>query len=101
MFNNTLQRSTILALALTACVTTNFAQAQSDGQGGKRRGPPPEALEACANSSEGESCSFAGRGGKTVEGSCIVPRNEDSLACAPEGGPPADHGRKGEVESSD
>ncbi len=101
MFNNTLQRSAILALALTACVTTNLAKAQSDGQGGKRRGPPAEAIEACASSSEGDSCSFAGRGGDTIEGSCIVPRSEDSLACAPEGGPPDHEGRKGEANSSD
>jgi len=101
MFNSTLQRSAILALALTACVSSNCAKAQSDGQGGKRRGPPPEAIEACASSSEGASCSFAGRKGDTVEGTCIAPGGEDSLACAPAGGPPGDHDRRGASESSD
>ena len=96
MFNNRLHRSAILALALTATVATNIAKAQPDGQSGKRQSPPPAALEACANSSEGNSCSFSGRRGDTVEGTCIVPRSEDGLTCAPAGGPPADHGRKGD-----
>ncbi len=101
MFDNTFYRSAILMLALTASVTANIAKAEPDGQGGKRHGPPAEALEACADSSEGASCSFSGRRGITVEGSCIVPRNENGLACAPEGGPPADHGHKDKKESSD
>lgn len=63
----------------------------SPGNGG-HRGPPPEALEACTGKSENDSCSFSGRHG-TVEGSCITPPQEESLACAPEGGPPEHSGQ--------
>jgi hypothetical protein len=101
MLNNTLHRKVILALVLTSCVVTNIAKAQPGGQSGKRYGPPPEALEACSNSSEGDSCSFSGRRGDNVDGTCIVPRSDDGLACAPEGGPPADHEGKGAQENSD
>jgi len=57
------------------------------GSGGGHRGPPPEALDACSGKSENDSCSFSGRRG-TVEGSCIIPPQQESLVCAPEGGPP-------------
>jgi hypothetical protein len=98
MLTHTLARKAVLALVLTSCVVTNIAKAQPSGQSGKRHGPPPEAREACSNSSEGDSCSFSGRRGDNVAGTCVVPRSEDGLACAPEGGPPADHGSK---DSSD
>jgi hypothetical protein len=98
MLTNTLAYRTVLALVLTSCVATNIAKAQPSEQSGKRHGPPQEAREACSNSSEGDSCSFPGRRGDNVAGTCIVPRSEDGLACAPAGGPPADHGSK---DSSD
>jgi hypothetical protein len=98
MLTNTFAYRTVLALVLTSCVATNIAKAQPSGQSGKRHGPPAQAREACSNSSAGDSCSFSGRRGDSVEGTCIVPRSEDGLACAPEGGPPADHGSK---DSSD
>lgn len=54
--------------------------------GERRRGPPPEALEACAELQEGDECSFVGRNA-TVAGICAAPADRP-LACAPEGGPP-------------
>lgn len=60
---------------------------------GPRGGPPPEAIEACADLSERDVCSFTGRRNDTIEGTCIIPRNKEVLACAPEGSPPANHGR--------
>ncbi|MDP5054732.1 MAG: hypothetical protein NWP69_13150 [Congregibacter sp.] len=83
----TLLITSILATAslpLTAAAQPD----ESEGQRGKRRGPPPEAIEACANQSEGEACSFTGRRGD-MTGICFAPPREDAvLACAPEGGPP-------------
>ena len=93
-------RSTALVLACTLCVAAPFAQAQpgsqSDGQGGRRHGPPPEAIDACADQAEGAACEFPGFRGETVEGTCIAPPGrDDELVCAPEGGPPhqGSHGR--------
>jgi len=47
----------------------------------ERRGPPPEALEACASAGTGEQCSFEGRRG-TVTGTCENRR--DDMVCVPE-----------------
>ncbi len=89
-------RQLSLASLTTLVIVTGGVSAQpptQDGEErGQRRGPPPkapaEALEACSDLSEGANCGFSGRRGD-VNGTCIVPRNEDSvLACAP-----ADHER--------
>ncbi len=56
---------------------------QQNGQP-PRQGPPQEALDACANSSQGASCSFTMPFG-TVNGTCTTPPNLDQLACAPQG----------------
>jgi 4-amino-4-deoxy-L-arabinose transferase-like glycosyltransferase len=54
-------------------------------QQGQRNGPPQEALDACANSTQGAACSFSLPNGNTMEGSCITPPNTSQLACAPQG----------------
>jgi hypothetical protein len=75
-------------LILATYILSVTATAGPDQQSGKRHGPPLDALEACADRTEGAACSFSGRRGD-VTGSCIVPRhNENELICAPEGGPP-------------
>ena len=59
--------------------------AAAEGYGNQRkarRGPPPEALEACTNAQEGVSCSFIGRRDEAVTGTCEFKR--DDLVCAPE-----------------
>lgn len=82
----------ITALIITSIISSSLSNAGS-GDRGRPHGPPPEAIEACAGFSEGDTCSFSGRRGK-VEGTCIVsPRDEETLACAPEGGPPPEGGR--------
>jgi 4-amino-4-deoxy-L-arabinose transferase-like glycosyltransferase len=52
---------------------------------GQRNGPPPQALDACANQTQGSACSFTQPNGNTINGSCITPPNTESLACAPQG----------------
>ncbi|PRQ03674.1 hypothetical protein ENSA5_13670 [Enhygromyxa salina] len=50
--------------------------------------PPPEAVEACADKASGDACSFAGREGDTVDGSCFAPDADKPLACRPDHPPP-------------
>lgn len=99
-------RNTALVAFLGIYVTTQAASAQPGGvERGERRGPPPEAFEACAELASGDRCEMTGRQGETLQGSCIVPRDgEDSLVCLPDGGPHGgphgglDSGNEGERE---
>ena len=94
MYSKKITRSITLATILVSAFATSMAFAGSDKQSGKRRGPPPEAIEVCAEQTEGDACAFTGRRGD-VTGTCIVrPRGEEILACAPEGGPPKDRHEK-------
>lgn len=49
-----------------------------------RRGPPSEALAACASLASGAACSFTSPRGKE-SGSCWAPQNGMPLACRPAG----------------
>lgn len=70
---------------LSSAVLPMVANAQENGQ---RRGPPPEAIDACSSQIEAAVCSFTSPRGD-VTGSCMVsPKGEDQLICMPEGGPP-------------
>lgn len=76
---------------LTLLVALPLAGAMAaDGENRPERpmGPPPEAFTACENLSEGDACSMTTPRGD-MTGSCISPpRSENnSLVCAPEGGP--------------
>ena len=105
-----------LATLTGACVTTgsegaggsNTTEALTAGDGGQadapnrwrgRRGPPPQAIEACAESEEGAACSFEGRRGN-AEGTCTTCPRTEGLVCTPEGrgwgrGKAGRHGRHG------
>jgi hypothetical protein len=50
--------------------------------------PPPEAIAACQNKSQGDACAFTAPGGATITGTCRVVQGV--LACVPGGGPPAE-----------
>lgn len=95
------RQQTLRALALCAACTSlaasSLSYAEENQESGKRRGPPPEAIEACASLSAGEACAFTGRRGD-LSGICFAPREELALACAPEGG--RRHGRREESEES-
>jgi hypothetical protein len=52
---------------------------QGEGQERPRRGPPPEAIEACSGKAAGAACTFVGRQGEKLTGTCFAP---------PAGGPP-------------
>jgi hypothetical protein len=80
--------SILVSLALGALAAPLAAQ---DGRP-PRGGPPPEALAACASRSAGAACSFTGRGGERITGTCFTPASTLPLACRPAGGP-GPHGR--------
>ena len=82
------------ALAFLALNGVAVAEAGDGQRHGGRHGPPAVAMEACAAAVQGDACSFVGREGETVSGSCEIPRDEQ-LVCSPEGGPPG-HGDRGE-----
>ena len=87
MSNTFTQKSIACALVLATLISVETASAKPAGDDGQRRGPPPEAIEACADKSEGDSCGFSGRQGEAVEGTCFAPPSEGkALACKPEGG---------------
>jgi len=104
-----------LALATVACAgmdsdeaasassTTQGLTAAEEGSGeargrrGHRRGPPQQAIEACADASAGDECTFDNRRGDAMSGNCVDRPRADGLACRPEGrgGPGYGHGRRG------
>lgn len=64
-----------------------WAAAQSQtGQGPPPGGPPPEAIKACTKQAVSAACSFTGRGGQKLSGSCFAPPGR-VLACRPARGP--------------
>lgn len=73
-----------LSLIMSACASAERPAGDREGRG--RHGPPPESIEACTSASEGNSCSFSGRRGETLQGVCAVIRDEQ-LACVPENAP--------------
>jgi hypothetical protein len=75
-----------LVIAMTALLlVTGSANASDEDDKRPRaehRGPPPVALEACASSVQGDPCSFEGRRGELLEGTCEAPTDKP-LACRP------------------
>ena len=79
----------LILIGTITLLGTMATHADSDEPGyGKqqnaRRGPPPQALEACEALVEGDPCSFTGRYDEELNGTCFSPR-DDILACRPEG----------------
>ena len=83
----TQKASKLVSLGLLLLISSGSVFAERGSEGGKRRGPPPEALEACAASNLDDACSFTSQRRGDVSGICIVPKNDDSvLACKPQRG---------------
>ena len=78
----------IALVAIVLLASTAYAESEEKGESHRdHRGPPEVALEACSNSVQGDPCSFEGRRGEPLEGSCEAP-SDKPLACRPEGAPP-------------
>lgn len=99
----TMKTKTQFALTLAAGVLSFslFANAQPPGGSqGDRRGPPPEAIEACAGATEGQDCVVETPHG-TLEGTCRQMHDGDELACVPNdhrGRPPHDRDSNGQPD---
>jgi hypothetical protein len=68
----------LLAVAALLCSTTVFAQTQGgpppdQANGDHPHGPPPEAIAACSGKASGATCSFVGRQGEQLTGTCFSP----------------------------
>ena len=76
-----------LMAVLIVLFTSITVHAQTEDDERPRRGkngPPEVALEACSNLVQGDPCSFEGRRGNAVDGTCET-REDKPLACRPEG----------------
>jgi hypothetical protein len=69
---------------ISSAVSADSKPAPTDAAQGRRpHRPPPEAVDACANSNAGDACSFV-IGERTIDGTCRSgPHGDDSLACMP------------------
>lgn len=56
------------------------------GNRGRMQGPPPEAIKACTGKQVGDTVSFKGRRGETLNATCQTV--EDQLVAVPEGHKP-------------
>ena len=78
----------LISLFFVILVTSTFSFAEQsrgddrDERRGPPRQPPQEAIDACANKSENEVVSFAGRNGDDVAATCIY--IEDQLVAVPD-----------------
>ncbi|PRQ09667.1 hypothetical protein [Enhygromyxa salina] len=79
---------TLATLILESFLLTLLANAPGGSDGDHPPRPPREAVEACADRASGDACSFEGREGETVNGSCFTPDADKPLACRPDHPPP-------------
>ena len=85
----------LISLATSVC-------AQRTGE--RPNGPPPEALAACKALASAAACSFVGRQGQRVSGTCFKPpaggqgkpagQSEMPLACRPDRSGPGVDGKR-------
>ncbi len=74
-----------LAVTLLSLVAISGWASGQGGPGGGKKGPPPEAIEACEGKSVGDSVEFTGRRGETVEATCQ--EKDGQLAAVPKNAP--------------
>tara|TARA_R110001592_G_scaffold7126_7_gene40213 strand:- start:14090 stop:14368 length:279 start_codon:yes stop_codon:yes gene_type:complete len=70
-------------ILLNAVTASAYAEEGMNKQNSKHRGPPAEAIEACENSADGDSCSITTPRNETLEGTCRTPPRLEQLVCAP------------------
>lgn len=84
---------TVAVFALTIVFASARTGAEEEDAEEEKR-PPREAVEACQSASQGDACSFSGRRGEWVQGSCEAPPQRP-LACRPSNPPPGLHREAG------
>jgi 4-amino-4-deoxy-L-arabinose transferase-like glycosyltransferase len=60
-------------------------QGMNNAQQNPNQGAPQAAVDACASSTQGSSCSFNLQNGSALNGSCVTQPNSSELTCAPQG----------------
>jgi hypothetical protein len=77
-----------LATAALAAMLASAAAAQPNQPPpqGPRHGPPRIALQACEGLAEGDACTFNGRYGERIAGTCAA--FGEQIACLPPDAPP-------------
>jgi hypothetical protein len=75
----------ILLLGIAMIIVVWAADGPQQGRSGPM-GPPPEAVEACKDKSEGADVQFTGRRGDKVEASCKLMNGQ--MVAVPKGGFP-------------
>ena len=63
-------KKAVLVMTLLSLVPMTCWARGNNGQGGRRQGPPPEAIEACKGKQAGDSVEFTGRRGETLKAIC-------------------------------
>lgn len=94
-----MQTATIAILAIVMFSSAAYASDDAQEDRDERRGPPKQAVEACASMIQGDPCDFEGRRG-SVSGTCEAPADKP-LACMPEGGRPKHKLERREDATSD
>ena len=74
----------IISLIVVASLIPAVGWAYNNSEGKRRKGLPPEAIEACEGKEVGDSVEFTGRRGETITATCEEVR--DQLVAVPEGG---------------
>lgn len=75
----------ICAVALFLLMAAPAGAQNQPPRNGRMSGPPPEALQACADKAIEDACTMTRpRGNETVEGRCVTTPDE-KLACLPNG----------------
>lgn len=74
-------------IAIIAAFTVNVSAYSEEERGGKRKGPPPEAIEACEGKEVDSACTVDTPEGE-LEGTCKASPKGDMQACVPEGHKP-------------
>lgn len=86
--NKALKLTAVLAILILMPIT---ACAKGNNRDGRRQGPPPEAIEACEGKEAGDSVTFTGRRGESLETTCQ--EIDGQLVAAPPEGMPSGGGR--------
>ncbi len=70
------------AIVLSSLTVSALAQNQGAHKD-HHRGPPPEAIAACAGKAIGTQCSFTGRENQLLSGACFAPKNSPDGQSSP------------------
>jgi len=74
----------VIRFAVVMLAAVPLAIASADTPAPPKHAPPKAAFDACAKAKQGDACSFTGRAGRTLSGTCEVPRSGGSaLVCRP------------------